>query len=84
MIPEETQISAAREMLPIEMEIADLIKKAGESLRHQSRSSTSDVDKTRSPPAAEEGDSVGSGPIVFDLTVKDTGQEAPISSAVGT
>ena len=72
IITEETQPSAAPETLPIEIEIGALIKKAGESLRDQSRSSTSDVDKThsRSPSAPQEG--------VFDITVKDTGQEAPI------
>ena len=80
IITEETQPSAAPETLPIEIEIGALIKKAGESLRDQSRSSTSDVDKThsRSPSAPQEGESAGSSPKLFDITVKDTGQEAPI------
>jgi hypothetical protein len=76
---EEPQSSAAPDAVPIEIEIAALIKAAGESLRDQSRSDHTDTKQAdcRSPAAIpnEADECPASPPKIFDNTVKNAGLE---------
>jgi hypothetical protein len=77
---EETQSPVAPDAVPIEIEIAALIREAGESLRDQSRSDHSDTMQAdcRSPAAIpnEAGECPASPPKKFDNTVKNAGLES--------
>jgi hypothetical protein len=76
---EETQSSAAHDAVPIEIEIAALIKAAGASLRDQSRSDNSDTTQAdcRWPAAIpnEADERPASRSKIFDNTVKNAGLE---------